>query len=697
MSNPRRLFVFSAMFLSVAAAAPAQDPVADAAYAAEYESRRAQVLEAYAATGAQDAFNDAIRLATGRAPQGNGIPSALNLINNRIDTADFRLPPLLYILYRHSDDPNLPQATEDAIRDALLNFKYWPDEGGEGDMIHYTENHYILFASGAYLAGQLYPDETFTNSGLTCAELSAVHRARIMRWLNLRFRTGFWEWLSNIYYNEDLAALMALIELAEDPELAARATIVADLLFLDKALNSYEGVFGSTHGRSEDDDLLFPMNEGTREAMWLAFGLRDPGTRSKGASMLALADNYRVPRVIHNIANDKRPEMLNRQRISIRIEDGPEYGIGYANLEDGMIWLTMNALGDPLTANLFIDMMNAFNWWENSTFSDIAEFQELLQTGRESGGLPFLAETFKADLSRSIMDEVNVVTYRTPDYMLSTAVDWKPGFGGQQQHIWQATLSEEAVCFTTHPGALVRDRPGYWTGNGWLPRAGQWENVAICIYEATDRAGLFITETPDFTHAWLPRDFYDEFVERDGWFFGREGDGYLAFYSQHPGFWQTNPGNTQGREYIVPGRQNIYICELGRAETDGSFEDFQDAIVAAPLSFDGLSVSYDSPSQGPISFEWRDAITAETAKQTGDPFGVPFPRFDNPFAQAAFGSDTLFIQRDNAQIFYDWDDATRSTEITPPAMPLISGMGAAGLTLALGAAAGRAAHHAGRR
>jgi len=34
-------------------------------------------------------------------------------------------------------------------------------------------------------------------------------RRRIQRWMDLRFYTGFSEWLSNVYYDEDLTACSA--------------------------------------------------------------------------------------------------------------------------------------------------------------------------------------------------------------------------------------------------------------------------------------------------------------------------------------------------------------------------------------------------------------------------------------------------------------------------------------------------------
>ena len=101
----------------------------------------------------------------------------------------------------------------------MLGFKYWPDEPGIDSMCTWTENHHILFASAAYLAGQLFPDAIFTNSGHAGAEKMAQNRPRISRSLDLRFRTGFSEWLSHVYYDEDLTALLSLVDFCADAEI----------------------------------------------------------------------------------------------------------------------------------------------------------------------------------------------------------------------------------------------------------------------------------------------------------------------------------------------------------------------------------------------------------------------------------------------------------------------------------------------
>jgi hypothetical protein len=645
-------FVFAGLVMALA------PPPATAAesYAAEAAHRRQELIERYAAGPAHDPYVELTRLATNRAPNEAAIQGALDRMDRRLDCADFGMHAILRLLYWHGNSPKVSPELLARARQSVLNFKYWPDEPGTDSMCTWSENHHILFSSGGYLAGQLYPDAVFTNSGRTGAELMAKHRPRILRWLDLRYRTGFSEWLSNVYYDEDLTALLSLVDLCADKEIALRATMVTDLLLLDVALNSYRGVFGSTHGRSYERHKKWADHESTKDVEWLLFGLNTPGFGSMSAACLALSKHYVMPQVIYEIANDvNRPELINRQRMGIKLEEAARWGLGFTDLEDGMVWLSLEAYTHPLTIELFVKMLDAYNWWKNSFFAPFAAQRAVLEQARASGLLPTLAKTYEHDICRNLRDEVNIYTYKTPDFMLSSAQDYRVGYGGDQQSIWQATLGPNAVCFTTHPARRDPESPNYWTGSGWLPRVAQYENVAIVVYNAVDQPALYIPHSLDFTHAWLPRDQFDEVVEQGGWVFARRGDGYLAFRSQHPYHWQTEAGEDQNREMIVPGRLNVYICELGSRPKFGSFQDFVKKIGAASVEFGDLTVAYDSPSQGRLQFGWSGDFTRDgKAVQLGR-----YPRYGNPYVEAEFPGGTITVKHKGQQLHLDWETLTR--------------------------------------
>lgn len=627
-----------------------------------YAERREALLRHYA-RGGGSVYDQLARLALDLEIDEKPFLDAFEFIDARHDCADFRLHPVLRFLYQYTGKTGISDDLTSRARETVLNFKYWPDEPGIDSMCTWSENHHILFAAGGYLAGQLFPDAIFTNNGDTGREKMAAHRTRIMRWLDLRYKAGFCEWLSNVYYPEDIAALINLVDFCQDEEIAQRAAMVMDLLLADIVFNSYRGLFGCSHGRTYEGHKKFALRESTSGVSYLITGMGNQRGGGMGAASLVLSERYRAPRVLTEIAHDyDREVMLNRQRMSIRSEDAKKWGLAFDNAEDGMVWLSMEAYTHPQMIPLLIDMFDQFNWWQNRFFEPFAPYRGFLKFCRQYGLLPVVAKIFESDLTRNMRDEVNVYTYRTPDYMLSTAQDWRRGFGGDQQHIWQASLAPDAVCFTTHPVRPARmsarsagRTPNLWDGSGNLPRAAQLENVAIVIYHISTRTGLYITHDLLYTHAWLPKEQFDEIVEAEGWVFARRGDGYLALRSQQPAHWQEEPGPDQQRCLIAPGRRNIWICELGRRATDGEFSEFQKRILDAPLHFESLQVSYESPSQGRLEFDWNGPL-----KKNGQtvPLG-DYPRYDNPYTQTAFPADSVTFRHNDHWLELDWTNLRR--------------------------------------
>lgn len=610
-------------------------------------------------TGTSAAFYQLVRIATGKALQEDIILERCDFIDARHDCADFALHCLTRLLYQFPDALSVELASR--IRSTVLSFKYWPDEPGVDSLCTWTENHQILYASGAYLVGQMFPEETFTNAGHTGRQKMALARPRILRWLDLRFRTGFSEWLSNVYYVEDFIALLSLIDFSDDDEIRQRATMVLDLMLFDIALNNFHGLAGSTHGRSYERQKKWASRESVAGTARLLFGSGDFHTSfNYSTPCFALSTRYRLPQVLETVANDATT-YTNRQRMGIKLAEAERWGLGFEDVEDGMVYLSLEAYLHPRTATLTARMLDAFNWWENDFFKDIAGHRWLINTLRRLRLLPLVMRVVERDVCRNTREEVNFTTYRTSHYMLSAAVDYRPGYGGDQQHIWQATLGPDAVCFTAHPAKRKGPTPNYWTGEGTLPRVAQVENVLVVVYKINTTPGLYLTNRLLFTHAWLPRDKFDDVVERDGWLFARKGDGYLALRSRNPYRWQTEDGEDQNREIIAEGKTNIWLCELGSRDESGSFSQFINALCAAPLAFRGLRVDYTSPSQGRVEFGWRGPF-----RHNGQIRALhDFPRYDNVYTKTAFPAERVEIRRGEQWLVLDWQQGTRRVSRQP--------------------------------
>ncbi len=239
---------------------------------------------------------------------------AIEGINQRWDCSDFDLIGLLGVMHRYWDNLSFPEALRQPLEECVLNFKYWADEPGEDAMCYWSENHQILFHACEVLAGQLYPDRVFTNAG----QSGQWHREKGERlaldWLRKRGRGGFQEWDSNCYFEEDLLALAHLADLAETTEVYELAAVVMDKMFFTMALNSYKGVFGSTHGRTYSHMITGGRLEPTAGISRLMWGMGAFNPSLRGVVSLACAENYQLPPLIEAIAADLPDEMWNRER-----------------------------------------------------------------------------------------------------------------------------------------------------------------------------------------------------------------------------------------------------------------------------------------------------------------------------------------------------------------------------------------------
>jgi len=253
------------------------------------------------------------------------------------------------------------------------------------------------------------------------------------------------------------------------------------------------------------------------------------------------------------------------------------------------------------------------------------------------------------------------VTYRTPDYMLSSAQSFRPGEKGYQQHIWQATLSPYAVVFTNNPDSMRSDdsqRPSYWMGNGRQPRTAQYKNILVALYDIPRYPSApkpLEARHYAITHAYFPKWAFDEVIEKDGWVFGRIGGGYVALYSNLPYQWVIE-GSDADQEIVAPGYKNVWICQLGRSSVDGSFADFISAVTNADLTVSGLNVQYDAPGIGDVAFGWEGGLTVDgqNVLLSG------YPRFDNPYTKVDFGSLVYEIEYQGMSLRLDFEKGIRT-------------------------------------
>jgi len=564
-------------------------------------------------------FGQIARLELGLAIDMEPIERAIEYVNNRYDCSDFAVSGFLRTIYRYRD--RIPFDMTSDLEDALTSFKYWWTEMGPGRMCFWTENHQIMFHSDELLAGQLYPQTRFENDG----ELGLAHEDHatdlIQRWMSHRARFGFSEWLSNAYFEEDLTALLNLHDFAESGEIRRYSRQLIDLLMFEISLHSFQGNLGSTHGRTYLP-MVIQNAERTASTIKLVFGMGNFNDPDSTSAISLATSKYQCPEIIREIALGNEEEIQCRERHGVALRDLEIYGIDVELDKIPFFW-GQGIYLHPKIAPFSRMTSETYHIRLRRPYSETIERYE---NEMEAHGRVTDATLKETDPTR--LSPVNIESFRTPSYILSSAQDFRPGERGYQHHIWQASMEKGALVFTSHPGSDDEtSRPNFWIGNGRLPRVAQHRNLLVCIHRIPEG-----DEHP-FSHAYVPKVAFDDLREKNGWITARRGNGFLALFSQNQYEW-TETGPYRNREIRAFSPMNIWICEMGTRRQWASFDQFSDAIAASRVGIRGTEVDYESPSVGRVSFGWSKgfSVCGETMKLNG------YRRFENPYCQCDFGS-----------------------------------------------------------
>jgi hypothetical protein len=241
------------------------------------------------------------------------IMKAVDHVGQRTSDSPILLVGLLGMVYRYFEHPSFPENLKRPIEDCILNFKYWLDEPGKDALDFNSESNAILFHTCEILAGQRYPDLIFSNT-----EQSGLwHREKgeklAIDWMRNRGSGGFMDWDSNCYYEQVILALSHLTSLAENDTVHELAAVLLDKMLFAMAVNSYKGVFGSSHGRTCASMIKSAQLEATSGISHMLWGMGVYNHHILGTVGLASSD-YAYPTFFADIATDMPEEMWSKER-----------------------------------------------------------------------------------------------------------------------------------------------------------------------------------------------------------------------------------------------------------------------------------------------------------------------------------------------------------------------------------------------
>jgi hypothetical protein len=241
------------------------------------------------------------------------LSESLSMLNQRADCADFEAVGLINLWHVLEGQDMWPGESRDALKQALLGFKYWIDQPGLDAMCYFTENHQLVFHVAELLAGELFPAERFTNTGWLGLEHAQHGASMAWEWIRAKLSGGFSEFDSNAYLAIDSLALVSLVELAAEPEIKSAAEGLLNKLLFTLAANSWHGIHGAAHGRSYAQTLRSSRFEETAPIMWALWGTGALNRAVLPATCLARSRRYELTALIRAVANEHTSAWYGRQ------------------------------------------------------------------------------------------------------------------------------------------------------------------------------------------------------------------------------------------------------------------------------------------------------------------------------------------------------------------------------------------------
>ncbi len=616
----------------------------------------------------------------------------------RFDCADFRAQ-LLFKIYKDCGE-KLNDKCRALIKKAFLDFKYFMDEPGDDSMCYWSENHLILFAVSEYLAGQEWPDEIFSNDGKTGKEHMSKAKVRVDAWMQQRFDFGFSEYLSNNYLAEDISPMANYIAYSHDKKSVEQMKIIMDTLWLDVALNSVNNRFVSTssrmYGNNKAANCIGNSIQSAMNILWGNDGaddvmsnphfsqqeknlIKESLKKEPNYIVICFSDIvkkgiYTLPRAIRDIALSK-DSFVSEMSCGLSPSDMVKEGLVGQQPHQIMAQMGAETFTNPEVIDNTLKYLKDNKMYRNSF---VSYFRFLNLTVLKAVNWKKVALNHNILPHGIALGRGNVYTYRTAHYSMSTSVCKSVDMCGAQGHEWSANIGEALALFTTHPAGDGNSKysasPGYWVGNGRLPMSVQHESVNVTIYKLPDKKRLGESAVASMTHAYMPKDFYDEFQLDGNIVFARKNGVFVALISN--GEMKFRPFDENSAKGIHKGRTfpddyslksefdlcrfggdyHIYITELSDADKE-TFNEFKSRISKNIVDFykDGCVKYITAAGEIEVSHDGVFNIDGEAAQKE-------FDRYNSKFCKAKRKPGSITVDSGKNRLILDFKNGERKEE-----------------------------------
>ena len=460
-----------------------------------------------------------------------------------------------------------------------------------------TENHWVMYYTGMYLASQTWPGEDGTQwfNGKSSEENFREAKGWLEQWMHITSTIGQGEFDSPTYSTVFITPMLVLYEFAADPVMKRKAQMMLDLLFVDFAAEELGGNYGGGHSRDYPEDIINPLAAPITPFSWLYFGLPRterwedarfrPRNQGSWETVFAAIGSYRLPDIIYRIGTDRSVPYVHtetkRVRNEIRFSDQmnpPVYKYTYVT-PDYVIGSLQGGILQPIQQHT----------WDVTWLSD------------------------------------------KPNNTLFTL---HPSYSGKELAMFfpeeQKFLAEEVDRYHK-----VYTDSKKWNSASPYERTFQYKDALIVLYN--------IAEGAKWPHidGFFPKNLDQRVSDSTGWIFCQAGKTYIAFYPLKPYVWIEEEVDWRWRSMAL---KNGVVVQVGAGRDYGSFDNFMAAMRKARIrkeNFDrSLTVEYTTPAGDRLRFTYDGDRIVNGKKVNFKDYRL----FNGPFVTADVGKGIITLK-----------------------------------------------------
>ncbi len=462
---------------------------------------------------------------------------------------------------------NLEPSTREAIRHSL---KVLPLYRGD------TENHFLTYYTGLYLAAQTWPNEPDTTwfNGKSSERNLRESKDYILSWMNLTTTKGQGEFDSPNYILVYLGDLFTLYNHCKDPVFKNDAKKMIDWILADYAIEYLHGFYTGGTSRIYPNQVVNPIEAPSTAWGWLLFG-----------------DTFPPYGVDSLIASNPWSSVVRSLR--------PSYGV------DTLPALWSDYKMPVIIQNIAADRSKPYEHYERKRVRNVIRYQDGKGLNPPVYKTDYMTNTYclgsiQGGILQPIQQHTWDVTYVDGGKLNTRIFTLNPYYSGKElakffpeEEKW---MIQQVARYSTFYA-----KEDKWVSSSPYERTFQYRNAIIVLYDIPDHAHF--KEIDGF----FPKTLEHRDVDSSGWIFCQGGKNYIAMYPLKPYKWIEEKIDWRLRSKV---QKNGVVLEVDQAKNYPSFEAFKKQILKNKLvttGFDStLTVSYSASNGNAMTFTYPD-------------------------------------------------------------------------------------------